>query len=61
MVDLDRTRWEELLKEEEIRCHQDPPKAYELYQRARNSLQGGVPMLWIIRWAGTFPIFVKEG
>jgi glutamate-1-semialdehyde 2,1-aminomutase len=23
-------------------------------------MQGGVPMLWMIRWAGSFPLFVKE-
>jgi glutamate-1-semialdehyde 2,1-aminomutase len=23
-------------------------------------MQGGVPMLWMIRWAGTFPVFVTE-
>jgi 4-aminobutyrate aminotransferase-like enzyme len=23
-------------------------------------LHGGVPMLWMIRWAGSFPVFVKE-
>jgi glutamate-1-semialdehyde 2,1-aminomutase len=23
-------------------------------------MQGGVPMLWMVRWAGTFPVFVRE-
>jgi glutamate-1-semialdehyde 2,1-aminomutase len=23
-------------------------------------MQGGVPMLWMIRWAGAFPVFAKE-
>jgi glutamate-1-semialdehyde 2,1-aminomutase len=32
-----------------------------LFQRARKSLQGGVPMLWMIRWAGAFPVFVDQG
>ena len=50
-----------LLSVEELRFHQEHPKSYELYQRARKCLQGGVPMLWMIRWVGTFPIFVKEG
>jgi len=30
------------------------------FQCARQSIQGGVPMLWIIRWVGVFPVFVKE-
>ena len=61
MVTIDRKRLEKRLGVEEVRFHKEHPKSYELYQRARKCLQGGVPMLWMIRWAGTFPIFVKEG
>ena len=61
MVTIDRKRLEELLRVEELRFHKEHQKSFELYQRARKCLQGGVPMLWMIRWAGTFPIFVKEG
>ena len=57
---LDRSRLETLLRMEEERFHANHPGSYALYQRARQSMQGGVPMLWMIRWAGTFPIFVKE-
>ena len=57
---LDRTKLEQLLKLEEELFHKTHPKSYELYQRARKSLHGGVPMLWMIRWAGSFPVFVKE-
>ena len=57
---LDRTKLKSLLEKEEQLFHKTHPKSYELYQRARKSLHGGVPMLWMIRWAGTFPVFVKE-
>jgi glutamate-1-semialdehyde 2,1-aminomutase len=57
---FDRSRLFSLLAQEEQRFHTSHPKSYELYQRARKSLHGGVPMLWMIRWAGTFPVFVKE-
>ena len=57
---LDRSHLELLLDQEEKLFHQNHPKSYELYQRARKSLHGGVPMLWMIRWAGSFPVFVKE-
>jgi glutamate-1-semialdehyde 2,1-aminomutase len=57
---LDRSKLESLLKSEEQLFHKNHPKSYELYQRARKSLHGGVPMLWMIRWAGSFPVFVKE-
>jgi len=57
---LNRSRLASLLKQEEKLFHKTHPKSYELYQRARKSLHGGVPMLWMIRWAGSFPVFVKE-
>lgn len=58
--ELDRARLARLLEKEEARFHSEHPRSYELYQRARRSLHGGVPMLWMVRWAGSFPIFVKE-
>jgi glutamate-1-semialdehyde 2,1-aminomutase len=61
MITIDRQRLAQLLIVEEARFHDEHSKSYELYQRARKSLQGGVPMLWMIRWAGAFPVFVKEG
>ncbi len=60
MTEINRTKLTELLKQEESLFHKNHPKSYELYQRARKSLHGGVPMLWMIRWAGSFPVFVKE-
>jgi glutamate-1-semialdehyde 2,1-aminomutase len=57
---LDRGKLNQLLKTEEQLFHKAHLKSYELYQRARKSLHGGVPMLWMIRWAGSFPVFVKE-
>lgn len=60
MPTLDRSKLTSLLESEEQLFHKTHPKSYELYQRARKSLHGGVPMLWMIRWAGSFPVFVKE-
>src|SRR5512147_2285565 len=57
---LDRSKFETLLIKEEQLFHKNHPKSYELHQRARRSLHGGVPMLWMIRWAGSFPVFVQE-
>ncbi len=61
MITIDRERLTQLLSEEELRFHREHPKSFSLYQRACKSLQCGVLMLWMIRWAGTFPIFVIEG
>jgi glutamate-1-semialdehyde 2,1-aminomutase len=60
MADVNRLKLAQLLRAEGQLFHQSHPKSYELYQRARKSLQGGVPMLWMIRWAGSFPVFVRE-
>jgi glutamate-1-semialdehyde 2,1-aminomutase len=60
MTELDRSKLAELLKSEEQLFNKNHPKSYELHQRARKSLHGGVPMLWMIRWAGSFPVFVRE-
>ena len=60
MPELNRSKLMELLQHEEQLFHKNHPKSYELYQRARKSLHGGVPMLWMVRWAGSFPVFVKE-
>jgi glutamate-1-semialdehyde 2,1-aminomutase len=57
---LNRSRLKSLLEGEEGLFHKNHPKSYELYLRARQSLPGGVPMLWMVRWAGSFPVFVKE-
>ncbi len=60
MKTLDRTKLESLLKQEEELFRKNHPKSYKLYRRARNSLDGGVPMLWMVRWASSFPVFVKQ-
>lgn len=60
MPEINRQKLARLLQEEETLFHRNHLRSYELYQRARKSLHGGVPMLWMIRWAGSFPVFVKE-
>ena len=37
------------------------PKSHELFQRAKKSLLAGVPMSWMVKWAGSFPVFVTGG
>ncbi|MCC7189303.1 MAG: aspartate aminotransferase family protein [Anaerolineales bacterium] len=60
MPTLNRPHLTQLLHQEESLFHKTHLKSYELYQRARKSLHGGVPMLWMIRWAGSFPVFVRD-
>jgi len=49
------------MSREEQRFIADHPKSAALYQRAQQSLLGGVPMNWMKKWAGKFPVFVAEG
>lgn len=60
MEKIDRGILKSLLQKEILKFQKDHPKSSELYQRAQQSMQGGVPMLWMIRWPGSFPIFVKK-
>jgi glutamate-1-semialdehyde 2,1-aminomutase len=57
---IQRSRLQQLLAEEEARFESDHPRSKELFERARESLLGGVPMNWMVRWAGSYPIFIKE-
>ena len=54
---LDRERLAELLADEERRFREAHPRSVALAERARHSLLGGVPMHWMVRWAGGFPLF----
>ncbi|MGE5321188.1 MAG: aminotransferase class III-fold pyridoxal phosphate-dependent enzyme, partial [Hyphomicrobiaceae bacterium] len=60
MQSLDRARLATLLRQEEQMFLRQHPTSHAMYERACRSLQGGVPMLWMIRMPGTFPVFVKE-
>jgi glutamate-1-semialdehyde 2,1-aminomutase len=60
MNTIDRTKLQALQQLEESRFLADHPQSAALYQRAQSSLLGGVPMNWMKKWAGAFPIFVKS-
>src|SRR2546421_4199286 len=42
------------------RFRREHPRSLELTERAKRSLLGGVPMHWMVRWAGGFPVFATE-
>jgi glutamate-1-semialdehyde 2,1-aminomutase len=45
---------------EQKRFVAERPESAALFERARKSLLGGVPMNWMAKWAGAFPPFVRE-
>jgi glutamate-1-semialdehyde 2,1-aminomutase len=49
-----------LLERELERFRAEHPRSYALTERAKGSLLGGVPMHWMVRWAGGFPVFATE-
>ncbi len=56
---VDRDRLKRQLELELERFVVSNPRSQVLYDRARKSLIGGVPMPWMMRWAGGFPVFAK--
>jgi glutamate-1-semialdehyde 2,1-aminomutase len=60
MTTIDRTRLKERLAQEEQLFVDKHPRSRELFERAKSSLLAGVPMNWMVRWAGKYPVFVKE-
>jgi glutamate-1-semialdehyde 2,1-aminomutase len=60
MRTIDRTRLRSLMQREQQKFVADRPKSATLFERARKSLLGGVPMNWMAKWAGAFPPFVRE-
>jgi glutamate-1-semialdehyde 2,1-aminomutase len=51
---------EDLLRRELEVFDREHPRSRELSRRAERSLLSGVPMPWMIRWAGGFPVFAAE-
>lgn len=57
---LDRTRLKSLTEREQMRFVDDRPKSKAIYERGKKSLLSGVPMNWMVKWAGAFPPIVRE-
>ena len=57
---LDRARLRELQLRERRQFVALHPRSAALHQRALASMVAGVPMPWMARWAGQFPIYVCE-
>jgi glutamate-1-semialdehyde 2,1-aminomutase len=51
---------ERLLARELERFEREHPRSRELGARAHRSLLAGVPMHWMVRWAGGFPVYAAD-
>jgi glutamate-1-semialdehyde 2,1-aminomutase len=59
-VMIDRARIASLRSQEEDRFAAAHPRSAELAERARGPLLAGVPMPWMTRWPGRFPVFFES-
>ncbi|MFZ0830134.1 MAG: aspartate aminotransferase family protein [Thermoplasmata archaeon] len=57
---IDRVRLARLTAKELLNFEEEHPRSRELFERARRSLLAGVPMNWMARWAGPYPVFVER-
>ena len=60
MPPIDRDHLRRLMEREQQRFVRTHPRSQALFERARASLPGGVPMNWMSKWPGRFPVFVAE-
>ena len=57
---IDRARLSALLARERAAFAAARPRSRELFAEASDSLHGGVPMSWMAKWAGGFPVFLDR-
>jgi glutamate-1-semialdehyde 2,1-aminomutase len=57
---IDRERLQTLYKREEERFVALHPKSGELFEEAKSVMPGGVPMSWMAKWPGKYPLFVER-
>ena len=57
---IDRNRLAALTALEKKRFLDKHPKSGEMFQEAKEVMPGGVPMSWMAKWPGAYPIFVES-
>jgi len=55
---INRNRLQQLTEKEEARFLALHPKSGELFKQAVNVMPSGVPMSWMAKWPGAYPVFV---
>lgn len=57
---ISRKKLESAFQEETKRFERTHQKSKEMFDAAQSSLLEGVPMNWMVRWAGSWPVFVSK-
>ena len=57
---INRTRLAELRQKEDARFLALHPKSGQLFDQGKKNMPGGVPMSWMAKWPGAYPVFVES-
>ena len=57
---INRTRLAELRQKEDVRFLALHPKSGQLFEQGKKNMPGGVPMSWMAKWPGAYPVFVES-
>ncbi|HUM56592.1 MAG TPA: aspartate aminotransferase family protein [Bacillota bacterium] len=57
---IDRQKLKSQMKKEIEMFEKNHKKSGELYRKAKESLLQGVPMNWMTKWAGSYPVYVAS-
>lgn len=57
---INRGRLAQLMEDERARFRQEHPLSQKLFEAGKQTMTGGVPMSWMSKWPGDFPLFVAE-
>ncbi len=60
MTEIPREQIASLMERERERFASEHPRSRELHERGQASLLSGVPMNWMTRWPGDFPVFMES-
>ncbi|MBD8006283.1 aspartate aminotransferase family protein [Bacillus norwichensis] len=59
-MEINKEKLAQLLEKELELFEKKHPKSKELFEQAKSNYIDGVPMNWMVKWAGSYPVFVKE-
>jgi len=57
---INRRRLPELRQKEDVRFLALHPKSGQLFEQGTKNMPGGVPMSWMAKWPGAYPVFVES-
>ncbi len=60
MSNLDRSRLTSLIERERTTYAENHPKSRAAFEAAQQNLFGGVPMTWMTKWSGGFPLYLDS-